>query len=76
MSKYYKNLMLGATRIHSIENIKAWIKAEENLGLHKSIFITIDGVTIQYYDVDEGENFFEWVKKICSNGVIENWFRR
>ena len=71
MTKHYTNLKEGATRMYSNENVKAWIEAEENLGLTKSVFITINGTTTQYYDFDEGENFYDWVE--VSNRV-EDWF--
>ena len=71
MTKLYKNLRLGATRMYSEENTKAWIKAEENLGLKNSLFITINGVTTQYYDVDEGEEFHRCVKEDLQK---EGWF--
>ncbi len=68
---HYTNLVLGATRMYSKENVHAWRLAEENLGLKKSVFITINGTTTQYYDADEGEKFFESVKR----GMKEDdWF--
>lgn len=71
MTKHYTNLKEGATRMYSKENVKAWIKAEGNLGLTKSVFITINGTTTQYYDEEEGEKFFEWVE---SNMISDEWF--
>lgn len=62
MSRFYKNYELGATRMYSEENVKAWAKAEKNLGLTKSIFITIKGTTTQYYNIEEGKRFYENVK--------------
>ena len=74
MTKLYKNLRLGVTRMYSKENTKAWIKAEENLGLENSLFITINGVTTQYYDFDEGEEFFEHIKDWCKDNSLDKTF--
>ena len=55
--KIYKNLVEGVTRMNEKydESIIAWAKAEENLGLTKSIFILQkNGNLTQYYDYDEG----------------------
>ncbi len=73
MTKLYKNLRLGATRMYSPDLVEAWIKAEENLGLKNSIFITINGVTTQYYDVDEGEIFYLWVQEMLD---YDGWFEK
>ena len=71
MTKHYTNLKEGATRMYSDENVKAWIKAEENLMLKNSVFITIDGVTTQYYDEEEGEMFFNYLKSVMKR---KDWF--
>ena len=62
MTKFYTR---GATRMYSDENIDAWIKAEENLGLKNSQFFHHNGTTDQWIDADEGEEFYEMVKIIC-----------
>ncbi len=59
MTKFYTR---GSTRMYSDENIDAWIKAEENLGLKNSIFFHHNGTTDQWIDFDEGEKFHDWVK--------------
>ena len=53
------------------ENVEAWIEAEKNLGLTKSLFITINGTTTQYYDEEEGERFYEFVELRMKK---ESWF--
>ena len=68
MTKFYTK---GATRMYSWENVEAWAKAEENLGLKNSIFFHHNGTTEQWIDSDEGEKFFEWVSKSMKLG---SWF--
>ncbi|MGR3175083.1 MAG: hypothetical protein ACUZ8N_10845 [Candidatus Scalindua sp.] len=60
--------------MYSKENVEAWIKAEQNLGLKKSVFITINGTTTQYYDEEEGEVFYEMVKILCKDLILNLWF--
>ena len=66
MTKFYTR---GATRMYSDENIDAWIKAEENLGLKNSIFFHHNGTTDQWIDADEGEKFFKFVTWMCKDKI-------
>ena len=66
--------------MYSKENVKAWIEAEKNLGITKSVFITINGTTTQYYDEEEGENFYDWVEvrmkeELWFNDLCEDYFK-
>ena len=72
MTKFYTR---GATRMYSDENIDAWIKAEENLGLKNSMFFHHNGTTDQWIDADEGEKFFEWVKDFPLDFIFEDYFK-
>ena len=47
MTKHYTNLKEGANRRYSEENVQAWIQADENLGLTKSVFRTYNGTNTQ-----------------------------
>ncbi len=73
MTKFYTK---GATRMYSWENVEAWAKAEENLGLKNSIFFIQelykkDYVKVeQWIDADEGEAFFQHVKRMLK----KNWW--
>ena len=75
MTKFYTR---GATRMYSDENIDAWIKAEENLGLKNSMFFHHNGTTDQWIDFDEGEKFHNQLKKTIKekglDEVFENYF--
>ena len=71
MTKHHSNLKLGATRMYSKVRVKQWIEAEENLGLRNSVFITINGTTTQYYNEQEGEIFYNLMKKSMK---INDWF--
>ncbi len=58
--------------MYSDENLDAWIKAEENLGLKNSQFFHHNGTTEQWIDSDEGEKFHDWLKKCLRDVSI--WF--
>lgn len=67
MTKIYKNLVKGVTRMNENynKNVMAWVEAEKKLGLTKSIFILQkNGNLTQYYDYDEGEIFHNNVIKM------------
>jgi len=80
--KIYNNLVEGVTRLNEkdSDSIKAWAKAEENLGLTKSIFILQkNGNLTQYYDYEEGEEFYKRLKaelkaKDYFNYICEKYF--
>jgi len=85
MTKIYENLLEGVTRWYSMENIKAWAKALENVGLGKCVLIVKDigeGKTSvqQYYDYDEGEKFYNLLKlkldqEMYFEDVCEEFFK-
>lgn len=75
MTKFYTK---GATRMYSWDLVEAWAEAEENLGLKNSIFFEENGTFTQWIDVDEGDKFFNQLKKTIKekglDEVFENYF--
>lgn len=47
-----------------LDSVKKWAKGEKLLGLTKSLFICENGTMEQYVEVEEGEEFNEYVKKL------------
>ena len=60
MTRYFEQT---CTRFYPLNLVKAWARAEENLGLKNSIFISINGKVIQIIDSDEGEKFHDILKR-------------
>ena len=60
MDNYYEET---CTRMYDLDLVKQWAKAEEDLGLTKSIFISIGGIVTQFIDSKEGEKFHKELKE-------------
>ncbi len=76
MAKYFEETV---TRMNeNLSSVLAWAKGEEELGLKSSLFICEKGVLTQYVDSDEGERFFDFVKKITTDEfdiICEEFFK-
>ena len=81
MTKIYENYIEGVTRLGQIrEDVEPWIKAEENLGLKKSIWFFYKGNVTQWIDAKEGNEFYERLEKELEapdyfNYVCEKYFK-
>ena len=71
MSRVY---IPGATRVYNDDLLDAWIEAEENLGLNNSLFFWKNGMTEQWVDSEEAEEFFNKVKKLDFDKVFDDYF--
>ena len=78
MTTIYENYVEGVTRLgETLEGCKDWIKAEENLGLNKTIWFFHNGNVTSWYDKEEAEEFYDLVKDIVSSSfekTIEYYF--
>lgn len=54
--------------------LEAWIEAEENLGLKNCIYFWENGTTTQWIDNEEAEKFFNKVKTMVLNDVMDEYF--
>ena len=71
MTQFY---IRGATRMYKDDLIDAWIEAEENLGLKNSLFFWENGTTTQWVDSEEAEEFFNKIKSMDFNKVMDDYF--
>lgn len=59
--------------------VKAWAEGEKNLGIRNSLFVMDNGVVTQYVDVEEGEKFYNDLKKNLTeeyfNKIVEKFFK-
>ena len=68
MTKYFERT---CTRMYGLNLVLAWAKAEENLGLKNSLFVSQNGVVIQYIDSDEGEAFHNKLKSVLNSDYFD-----
>lgn len=62
----------------TLNNILAWNKGEEELGLKNSLFICEDGIMEQYVESKEGEKFHNFVKNISEeefNSICDEFLK-
>jgi len=75
MTKYFDKCV---TRIgETLNNVLAWSKGEEKLGLKNSLFICENGVVTQYCDGKEGEKFYEFIKNLTEeefDNICDDFF--
>ena len=73
-----KSFEKGVTRLgESDKSVMCWAKGEASMGLQNSLFVCAKGAVTQYFDTEEGEKFYEYVKNMSNenfNKICEEFF--